>query len=544
MAENPPVAQAQDAAIVVVNNLSVTQAFDSDQALRELLIRLRFPLNSINRLITQEGLSSARELSRTRPKNLADSLESVNKLFGASNRAGSRIYFSNGRINQIKALAAYFRRCLTANRIPDVRLIGPIQVSSFEDYLEDWSKKSDNIQDSISNNLFKFDPTNFVKFWQMIETMCSAIRGSRGISLEYLLRTDDANSPAPVEEAVPDVNSLDFMRLNASLKGNDYETDNRNLYTILRHYLSNTPGWNVISRFSTESNGRKAFKTLRAHYEGASYFDLIKTKANSMMMKTFYRGDTLKFSWEKFVAVHLEAHRMFDDIGEPLTDSLKILYMKGGIRPESGLESSLEVAKGLPNVNSKFDLFVNHVTESVTNRRSRAEMLRIAQPRHVSGSFARGRGFRAPFRGGRSGGRFHRGGRAGRSFRGRGRGPRGNYNYGGGAPNSSIPETISVEGKTLYPRKVYHKSEYDQLSFAQKDELSKARRSVSGLYSDGNSTIDSRNIKSAISEGIRDYMNEKDTAGNGNSVANQISQDDSSSFSLSDQFKRRRPNPN
>ena len=68
---------------------------------------------------------------------------------------------------------------------------------------------------------------------------------------------------------------------------------------------------------------------------------------------------------------------MFSDIGEPLTDSLKILYMKGGIRPEAGLEASIEVAKGLPNVNSSFDLFVNHITESVTNKRSRAEVLKI-----------------------------------------------------------------------------------------------------------------------------------------------------------------------
>ena len=56
----------------------------------------------------------------------------------------------------------------------------------------------------------------------------------------------------------------------------------------------------------------------------------MKTKANSMMMKTFYRGYTHKFTWEKFVALNLEAHRMFYEIGEPLTESMKILYMKGG----------------------------------------------------------------------------------------------------------------------------------------------------------------------------------------------------------------------
>ena len=525
-----------------INALSITEAFDDPRAFRAMLSRLGFPTNGVNRLIDQEGLTNARDLSRTRPKNLSDSLESINKLFGAQTRIASRIYFPHARILKLKSLSSYFRRCLTANRIPDIRLIGTDEVSNFEDFLEDWTSKASSIQDVISNNSFKFDATNFTKFRQMIETICSSTRGSRGISLEYLLRVDDNNHAELIEEAVPDVNSQDFMRLNASLRGNDFRTDNKSLYTILRHYLSNTPGWNVISKFSTDSDGRKAYKTLRSHYEGASYYDLMKTKANTLMMKTFYRGDTMRFSWEKFVAVHLEAHRMFSDIGEPLTDSLKILYMKGGIRPEAGLEASMEVAKGLPNVNNSFDLFVNHITESVTNKRSRAEVLKIAQPRSVSGSFSIGRGRGRHFpRGGRSVGRFGRGGRGGRFSRGRGRG-RGNYNYGGGAPDHNIPEVITIEGKALYPRKVYHKSEYEQLTYNQKSELAKARRNVSGLNSDANSTTDTRSIRSAVSESIREIMTEQSAAPKNPQNEQDQTCENRTESSISNQFKRRRPN--
>ena len=492
-----------------INALSITEAFDDPRAFRAMLSRLGFPTNGVNRLIDQEGLTNARDLSRTRPKNLSDSLESINKLFGAQTRIASRIYFPHARILKLKSLSSYFRRCLTANRIPDIRLIGTDEVSSFEDFLEDWTSKASSIQDVISNNSFKFDATNFTKFRQMIETICSSTRGSRGISLEYLLRVDDNNHAELIEEAVPDVNSQDFMRLNASLRGNDFRTDNKSLYTILRHYLSNTPGWNVISKFSTDSDGRKAYKTLRSHYEGASYYDLMKTKANTLMMKTFYRGDTMRFSWEKFVAVHLEAHRMFSDIGEPLTDSLKILYMKGGIRPEAGLEASMEVAKGLPNVNNSFDLFVNHITESVTNKRSRAKVLKIAQPRSVSGSFSIGRG---------------------------------KYNYGGGAPDHNIPEVITIEGKALYPRKVYHKSEYEQLTYNQKSELAKARRNVSGLNSDANSTTDTRSIRSAVSESIREIMTERSAAPKNPQNEQDQTCENRTESSISNQFKRRRPN--
>jgi len=530
--------------VVAVDNLTITEAFDSSDAFRGLLTRLSFPNNAITRLISHEGLSSARDLSRTRPKQLSDSLESVNKLFGAQRVVASRIYFSHGRIMRLKALSSFFRRCMVANRIPDVRIIGPSQVDSYEDHLDVWSKKADNVQDAISNNSIKFDPSNFIKFRQTIETMCSSILGNRGVTLEYLIRTEDNNPLQPIEEAVPDVNSIEFMRDNTTLRGTDYKVDNGNLFVILRHYLTSTPGWNVIAKYTNENDGRKAFKSLRAHYEGASYFDLMKTKANSMMMKTFYRGDTHKFSWEKFVALHLEAHRMFDDIGEALPESLKILYFKGGIRPEAGLESSMEVAKGLPNVGTSFELFVNHMTESVTNKRSRAEVLKISQPRHVAGSSATGRGRgRAPGRGGRFGGRSSRGERGGRSFRGRGRLVRRSMNYGGlSSPDTNIPETIVVEGKTLYPRRVYQKSEYDQLSYSQKGELSKARKNVSSFNTDGNSTSDIRNIRSAVTDGIRGLLDR--SSSDNTSSDNQRNDNPTDGNSVADQFKRRRHNPN
>ena len=246
-------------------------------------------------------------------------------------------------------------------------------------------------------------------------------------------------------------------------------------FTILRFYLTHTTGWNVISKFSKEKNGRKAFKALRERYEGSSYHDLIKTQANAMMMKTFYRGDTMKFNWERFISIHLEAHRMFEDINEPLTESMKILFLKGDIRPEAALESSLEVAKGLPGVSDNFDRFVSHITSSVTNKRSRAEILKVAQTRQVStfrSDRAYGSGRGKGFRGGPGRGRF------GRGPNGRGRGRMRNtnnfsYDYRNNTSNRSIPEMILVEGKTLYPRRIYQKNEYNQLTHIQKGELLK-----------------------------------------------------------------------
>ena len=151
---------------------------------------------------------------------------------------------------------------------------------------------------------------------------------------------------------------------------------------------------------------------------------------------------------------------------------MKILFLKGGIRPEAAQESSLEVAKGLAGVNDSFDKYINHITLRVTNKRNRAETWEVAQTRQVSTFHSNrtyGSGQQRGLRGGPGRGRF------GRAFHSRVWGGERNTNncsheYRNKTSNRSIPETIFVEGKALYPRRVYQKKEYDQLTYTQKGE--------------------------------------------------------------------------
>ena len=86
---------------------------------------------------------------------------------------------------------------------------------------------------------------------------------------------------------------------------------------------------------------RKDYKALRVRYEGSSYLDPMKTQANAMMMRTIYHRHAIKLNLEHFISIHLEAYRMFGDIIEPLTESMKILFLRGGIRPEASYFGTL-----------------------------------------------------------------------------------------------------------------------------------------------------------------------------------------------------------
>ena len=70
-----------------------------------------------------EGFGSSRDLALTGVVDLKATVQKVNKLFEASQRSGTNIYFPLIKVARIKALFVYLRRCLMINQILDVRLI-------------------------------------------------------------------------------------------------------------------------------------------------------------------------------------------------------------------------------------------------------------------------------------------------------------------------------------------------------------------------------------------------------------------------------------
>ena len=166
-----------------------------------------------------------------------------------------------------------------------------------------------------------------------------------------------------------------------------------------------------------------------------------------MMTNTFYKGEYKNFDFNRYIDIHLEAHRYYDQ-AEPgaLTELMKILHFKSGIRSEAGMETSLEAAQGFPHINASFTVFSNYLTEGLNSKKSRAKIHKGAT-RNVSGlQYEEGTGLGRGCSG--------RGGRGRGQGRGCGRGRvlgrvRGRGQY------QCHSQSLVVEGKTLYPSKTY-----------------------------------------------------------------------------------------
>ena len=160
----------------------------------------------------------------------------------------------------LKTLLLYVRRCFTAKRNPDIRLIEPVEVSIFVEYKRVWNKKSHKVHEILSKVKIKFDLSNFTRFRKKIETITSFTRGCSSITLGYLICVENEELTGTIEDTVLDLFSIDFMAKNASLNGTDFTIDNQTLHTILRFHHTDTTEWNVISKFFKEKNSKKTLQ--------------------------------------------------------------------------------------------------------------------------------------------------------------------------------------------------------------------------------------------------------------------------------------------
>ena len=504
-------------------NLSITNKFDDYDSLAELLKRAGISETCIKRLMDEEGFEKPRDLATARDSDIKTTVETVNKLFGAK-EDNTQVYFPPIKIVRIRAISIYMNRCLMINQIPDVDLITYDKVLTFVNCLPTWTEKSSDTNDVVKSKSISFDPLKFKTFVDEFKTLLSSIKGCRGITLEYVVRDTNTTTQAPIEVPEPDVNDNNILARFATLVGPDFNQDSLSVFTILRVTLTSTPGWNVISSFSRKKDGRGAFIALKAHYQGRSYFELMKTQATTMMTRTFYSGDRAKFTWEKFVDIHLEAHELFTQTGEPLSESMKILNLKNGIRDTAMMENTIEAARTSPSANATFVNYVNFLTEGISNKRSRAETFKQGNPRTVSSvdtqGGGRGRGY------GRGFGRGRGRGRGGRGF-GRGRGRSGDHG-----------PAIECEGKTLYIRKAYSQEEYNKLSHAQRDAIRVARLK----HKENRKNRDVNEIASTVCKSITESMNKAISDGirNANQDSTPLEVSSTISETPTQQFSKRR----
>jgi hypothetical protein len=170
--------------------------------------------------------------------------------------------------------------------------------------------------------------------------------------------------------------------------GPSFKNDNQLVWNKIKTALLGKPGYNHISSFNTSKNGRQAWQTLCTYYQGEHYQKNLREIAFTKLQNTFYRGETARFNFEKFVNIHKAAHKMLCDAnfndGAGLDNETRIQYFRNGIKSEAGIEVALTTSRGNDRYDD-FDTLISFLSAEVNHHKMRQAQLKNALTRQMSG---------------------------------------------------------------------------------------------------------------------------------------------------------------
>jgi hypothetical protein len=186
-------------------------------------------------------------------------------------------------------------------------------------------------------------------------------RGESGLYLAYVVR-DEIAPPVAIDD--PGFGQPDFT-LEMVRRGNhnlpSFHTDNKDVWSVIRHITHGGPAWSWVSQFARANNGRDAYLSLKAHYLGPSFQARIKAAADSTLSKNFWDGNR-NFTLEMYASTLSKAYTDMEVCGEPVPESRKVRIFLNGIS-----HPSLFAAKGIVSatatLNTSFDSTVNFLIE-------------------------------------------------------------------------------------------------------------------------------------------------------------------------------------
>lgn len=415
-------------------------------------------------------------------------LSTLNKTLA---NADNPVFFTPIIISRLLGTLYYFDQSAnTFHQIPDIDYIDSTKA---DELAESYSHTTLDDSDEDDDNTIKIPKldgsSNWRAFKDKMVLKLSTMKGARNIPLDYII---DSTPRISINRSTPyiindDINVYDpdFTRMNSTHYGPYFKRDNKKVSILIKTLLINTPSYNHVITSCDKYDGKAAFKHLKEYYEGEDYKERNISTAFEQLNSTFYRGDTPRFTFEKFVSVHLEAHRLLFEAeynnGLGMDDATKIQHLKNGIKADAGLEHALTTARTNRLAHGDFNAYVTFMSAEVDHRNKRRAQLgnRSRNISSLNRNDNRNRG----------------------NGRGRGRGHnRSNHN------NLGPMLSATVDGKKI-EGKIYPKKEFANLTKAQRDkviELYRKRKDNTGQNASVSALSNlSSTISAAVVAGVR-----------------------------------------
>ena len=374
---------------------AVINRYRNSNRFSDMLRGINCPQNEIARLRT-DGFTSMESLVKNYTYNtnaFKVHLNSLNKTFGSHQT--TPVYYNPILINRLLGVLYHFDQAVnTFHQVPDIGQMSLALANELSSKYAD-SLITEDDEDELEIKVPKLDGSvNWRSFKDKLILKLATTKGARNIPLDYVIdettrAVTTARSSLVVNNEI-DVHDAEFIKTHATHFGPHFKEDNKRVLLLLKRLLLNTPAYNHISVFCDTFNGRKAFKALKNYYEGEDYRERNISTAFQRLNSTFYRGDTKRFTFEKYVSIHMECHRLLHEAeynnGLGMDSATKIQHIKNGIKAEAGLEHALTTARTNRLAQGDFHSFVTFLSAEVELKNERKQQLntRVQNIRGVS----------------------------------------------------------------------------------------------------------------------------------------------------------------
>lgn len=465
--------------LAAAGELSTTQLYPDENGLRIMLNTIGIRVRERNHIIS-DGYSSMSEIINLHKDDI-DGFEryliGLNKTFAASRNDALRIYFTPVTISRLVGVVHYFN-CAINNfhQIPDLLMVDEDDATIYANHYRSLVKAAEDDPELISLPQLT-GSSNWIDFRDKFIMRLSNVKGCRNTTLHYVIdSTPRAASRATSNKA--EVNTIDIMNdsifhTTTTHFGRAYKVDNKAVWDTLKSNLLGRPPYNHVSRYDTSSDGRSAWETLRSFYEGVDFQERMRETAFAKLTSTFYKGESHRFSFEKYIEVHKTAHKMLEDCGynnnNGMDDATKIQHFKSGIKQDAGLENALLHTRANPHLRT-FDGLISFLSAEVDHRNVRRKQLNSTRDRRVSGAGTKPHG-------------------------------KGNKNNNG---NDQRPSKV-VDGLTVYA-KSYPKAEFRRMTKAQREAVVELHRARRQRNNKAGSDKPPHNVSAATINNLRDDL--------------------------------------
>ena len=384
-----------DYTVANFNTLSITELYADEGLFRYIMDEIGINARKERDKIVGDGFNSIRTIVRHHSNDLGafrKYLLGLNKTYASASVAAIRVYYPPLIIARLMGVLHYYHQAVTVfHSIPDPSYIDDDKADELAQVYKSFTSKDES--DDVEVEIPKLTgSSNWIDFRDKFLLKLSIDNGNRGFPIDYVVdetARDVTRATANLREIDEiDLSEEGIYKQQATQFGRQYKKDSSQVWLMLKTHLIGTPVYNHINSFNTSSNGRGAWLALKQFYEGQDFQARLKEQAFNKILHTFYRGDTHRFNFEKYIAVHKEAHKLLEDSGynggSGLDESTKCHHFISGIKESAGLEHALTAARSNPQYQD-FIALTSYLTSEVDHRNLRKQQLKKGNDRTVSG---------------------------------------------------------------------------------------------------------------------------------------------------------------